>query len=63
MAHQQHAELVDAADDFILHQALGCLRLPVLAGEFMDREHGVVARMIGVMHGRPVGHARHSRGG
>jgi len=56
VAHQQHAQFVHAARDLVHHQALARLHFPVPAGHFMHRQHSIVARVIGVMHGRAVHH-------
>ena len=57
MAVEQHAELVDAVDDVVLRQDVpGLLRLPLRARHLVQREHGVVAGVIGVVAGRPVDH-------
>ena len=53
-AREQHAELVDAADDLLVENSLALLQLPVAARELVHRQHRVVARVIGVVHGRPV---------
>jgi len=48
MAHQQHAEFIYAARDLVHHQPLLALQLPVLAGELVQRQHRIVARVIGI---------------
>ena len=54
--HQQYAELVDTAGNLLHHQPLAALQPPVLAGEFVQAQHRVVARVIGVMAGRAAAH-------
>ena len=54
VAGEQHAELVDAGDDFVHQDALAVLQVPVAAGELVHRDDGRIARVIGVVHGRPV---------
>src|SRR5216684_8587448 len=55
MAIKQHAELVDAVDNFVLCQDLRSrLSLPLCARQFVQRQHCVVARAICVMTRWPV---------
>ena len=57
MAVEQDAELVDAVDNVVLAQDVpGLLRHPAATRHLMQREDGVVARMIGVVAGRPIDH-------
>ena len=57
MAVEQHAELVDAVDDLVLVENVdGRLPLAGLAEQFVQRQHRVVARVIGVVAGRPIDH-------
>ena len=56
MAHEQDAQLVGAGNDLVHDETLDFLLAPVLAGEFVKRQHRVVAGVIGVMDGRPVAH-------
>src|SRR5690606_29581819 len=57
MAVEQHAELIDAVDQFVLLQNVLCLlRASGGAEHLVYREHGVVAGMIGVVAGRAVLH-------
>ena len=51
---EQHAELVDARDDLVHEDALALLQVPVAPGELVHRDHRRIARVIGVVHGRPV---------
>ena len=51
---EQHAELVDAFDDLLVENPLLLLHPPVAPGQFVHRQHRIVARMIGVMHRRPL---------
>ena len=56
MAVEQHAKLVDAVDDLVLVQDVDfALPLARAAEHLVQRQHGVVARMIGVVTRRPVG--------
>ena len=55
VAVQQHAEFVDAVDDFVLiEDVVLFLHLRGAAEHFMQRQHGIVGRMVGVMAGRPI---------
>ena len=57
MPIEQHAELIDAVHDVGLGQDVrGLLRLPLGPGHLVQREHRVVAGVIGVVAGRPVRH-------
>ena len=54
VAHQQHAELVAARGDLVDDQALALLLVQVLPGDLVHRHDRLVARVVGVVHGRPV---------
>ena len=55
MAVEQHAELVDAVDDLVLVEDVPVgLALAGLAEHLVQRQHGVVAGVVGVVAGRPV---------
>ena len=54
IAHQQRAQLVDALDDLAAEQARLGLDLAVRHLQLAHAQHRVVARVIGVVHGRPV---------
>jgi hypothetical protein len=56
VAGEQHAELVDTRGDLVHEDALAILQVPVAAGELVHRDHRRVARVIGVVRGRPVDH-------
>ena len=63
MAVEENAELVDAVDDLVLVEDV-VLR-PDLAGlpeHFVERQHGVVRRVVGVVAGRPVDDLDRRRG-
>src|ERR1019366_8199730 len=55
VAVEQHAELVDAVGDLVFVEDVEVL-LPLagLAENLVQREHGVVAGVVGVVAGRPV---------
>ena len=55
-AHQQYAKLVDPFADLIHHQPLTGLQVPILAGKFVQAQHRVVARVIGIVASRPITH-------
>ena len=58
MPREQHAELVHAHLDVLGAQlAAPLLQPPALARQLVDRQHGVVARVVGVVHGGAVGDA------
>ena len=57
IAHQERAQLVDALDDLAAEQARLGLDLPVRHLQLAYAQHRVVAGVVGVVHGRPVGHA------
>ena len=55
MAIEKHAEFVDSVDDLTLVENVpSLLQLPLRAGHFVQRQHGVIGRMIGIMAGRPI---------
>lgn len=55
MPHEQDAQLVDAAVDVRLAQAvLGVVALKVRRGKLVQREHRIIARVVRVVHGGPV---------
>ena len=48
-------QLVDAAgENFLVENALAILQPPVAPGELVYGQHRVVARVIRVVHGRPI---------
>ena len=58
VAREQHAQLVHARLDVLGAQlAPPLLQPPALPRQLVDRQHGVVARVVGVVHGRAVGDA------
>ena len=54
VTEQQRAEFVKAFGNLITVKAPLFLPHPVAPGEFMHRQHSVIAGMVGVMTGRPV---------
>ncbi len=55
MAVQQHAELVDAVDDLVLvEHVLVVGHVAAVAEHLVERQHGVVARVVGVVARRSV---------
>src|SRR5437899_6277997 len=54
MPQQQNAELIHARADLVANDPPSFLQLPILAREFVQREHRVVAWMIGVVDRRPI---------
>ena len=54
MSCEQHAEFVDPVRDLLHHDSFAILQVPVAAGEFVDGQDRIVARMIGVMTGRTI---------
>src|SRR5579859_691562 len=57
MPEEQHAKFIDPIDDFLIHQAEPRLLLESVSLQFMQRQNGIIARMIGVVAGGPVYHA------
>ncbi len=56
MAVEQHAELVDAVGDLgLAEDVMLFLNAAGLSEDFVQRQHGVVRRVIGVMAGRAIG--------
>eukprot|EP00037_Helgoeca_nana_P019657 m.192717 g.192717 ORF g.192717 m.192717 type:complete len:427 (+) comp24957_c0_seq1:1436-2716(+) len=53
---EENAELVDSVRDLIDHEPLFLLFDVVLAGKLVQREHGVIARMVRVVDSRTVDH-------
>ena len=57
MAIEKHAEFVDAVDDLVLGEDVeACPAAARIAEHLVQRQHGIVAGMIGVVAGRPVDH-------
>ena len=57
VAVEQHAEFVDAVDQFVLvEHVVHRLRLAAGAEHLVQRQHRVVARVIGIVAGRAVVH-------
>ena len=55
MAVQKHAQLVDAVENLgFAKNMVRALDLAGAAEEFVQGQHGVVARVIGIVAGRPV---------
>ena len=52
---EQDAKLVNAFGNLVHHQPLFSLLNVVLPGKLVEGEHGIVARVVRVVHGRPVG--------
>src|SRR5262245_55356040 len=50
MPQEQYSKLVGASDDLVHQQPPPRLQMPILAGKLVDRKHGIVARVIGIMH-------------
>mmetsp|Transcript_18660 Transcript_18660/g.48629 ORF Transcript_18660/g.48629 Transcript_18660/m.48629 type:complete len:319 (+) Transcript_18660:112-1068(+) len=51
---QEYTELVNALGDFVNHQPLFLLLHVVLASKLVQREHGIIARMVCVVHRRAI---------
>src|SRR5262252_856380 len=54
VAHQQHAKLVAARGDLVHDQALALLLVKILTGDLVHGHDRLVARVVGVVHRRPV---------
>src|SRR5690606_26796963 len=53
---EEHAELIDTVDDFLVENSLRLLQAPVVARELVYGENGIVAGVIGVVDRGAVDH-------